>query len=106
MDLYVDGVWRASETENFGAIDDGGLPLRIGISSEGLHPFSGLIDEVAIFARALSADDIKAIYDAGSVGMARPLPRILFISDRDGDFEIYTIAAWRRLDAAHRERSI
>jgi hypothetical protein len=34
--------------------------------------FAGLIDEVSIYNRALAADEIKAIYDAGSAGKAKP----------------------------------
>ena len=49
-----------------------GMPLRFGISSQGFIPFSGLVDEVAIFNRALSAAEIKSIYDAGSAGKAKP----------------------------------
>ena len=64
MVLYVDGVRRGATTENFGAIDDGGMPLRIGMSSQGLHPFNGLIDKVRIYNRVLSAEEIKARYDA------------------------------------------
>ena len=74
VNLYVDSVLRGSTTESFGAIDDGGMPLRIGMGSQGGNPFPGLIDEVAFFNRALSAAEIKAIYDAGSAGMARPTP--------------------------------
>ena len=68
MNLYVDGVLRGSATENFAAINDGGIPVTIG---EGLP---GLVDEVAFFNRALSAAEVKAIYDAGGAGMARPTP--------------------------------
>ena len=71
MNLYVDGVWRGSATENFGAIDDGGMPLRLGMNSQGLHPFTGLIDEVTFFNRALSAAEVMAIYGAGSAGMIK-----------------------------------
>ena len=74
MNLYVDGVLRGSETENFGPIDDGGMPLTIGISSQGSGAFSGLIDEVAIFNGALSASEIKGMYDAGSAGLAASTP--------------------------------
>ena len=61
--LYVDGVLNGSTTESFGAIDDGGMPLRIGMGSQGVDPFPGLIDEVKMYNRALRADEIKAGYD-------------------------------------------
>lgn len=72
MRLYVDGMLEGSETEDFKGIDDGGMPLTIGIDSQGEHAFSGLIDELAFFDRALTKDEVKAIFDAGSAGMKRP----------------------------------
>src|SRR5207247_948504 len=36
--------------------------------------FKGLIDEVGIFARALSSNEIAAIYAAGSAGTCKPSP--------------------------------
>ena len=40
------------------------MPLRIGIGSQGVDPFHGLIDEVRIYNRALSSDAINAGYNA------------------------------------------
>ena len=34
--------------------------------------FDGLVDEVGLFNRALTDDEIMAIYDAGSAGMIKP----------------------------------
>ena len=34
--------------------------------------FVGMMDEVAIFDRALSPDEIRTIFDAGSAGMIKP----------------------------------
>ena len=34
------------------------------MGSQGVEPFPGLIDEVRIYNRALSAEEIKALYDA------------------------------------------
>ena len=64
VNLYVDSVLRGSTIESFGAIDDGGMPLRIDICSQGVDPFPGLIDEVRIYNRALSAEEITDRYDA------------------------------------------
>jgi hypothetical protein len=62
--LYIDGRLTAQ--------DDAPLPLRkndlpvcLGANSVSNQEFNGLIDEVAIFARAMSADDIKAMFQAG-----------------------------------------
>ncbi len=72
--LYVNGQQVASN--NFGA---GGLcslsdqSLRIGQDASVSRPFSGLIDEVEIFNRALTSNEIWAIYNAGSFGKCKPI---------------------------------
>ncbi len=74
---YVDGV----EVLTFNpTVEPGNLsndqPLRIG-----KHPtpsvsafFKGKIDEVSIYNRALSTNDVQAIYNAGSAGKCAPPP--------------------------------
>jgi Concanavalin A-like lectin/glucanases superfamily/Immunoglobulin I-set domain len=50
-------------------------PMEIGIDTdvgESTRTFNGLIDDVAFFNRALSSDEINAIYQAGT-GLAGPL---------------------------------
>jgi subtilisin-like proprotein convertase family protein len=62
-------------------------PVRIGTYKEGaslIAFFSGIIDEVEIFNRALCADDILAIYNAGSAGKCKPLLNVDFNSDNPG----------------------
>ncbi len=44
------------------------LSLRIGGDQEGRSNFYGLIDEVEVYNRALTAEEIAAIYNAGSAG--------------------------------------
>lgn len=46
-------------------------PFEIGNAGT-CEPFNGLIDEVSLYNRALTAAEIKAIYDAGSAGKAKP----------------------------------
>ena len=46
--------------------------LVIGVVVPGLSPFAGLIDEPAVYNRALSAAEIRAIYNAGSAGKCVP----------------------------------
>ena len=43
-------------------------PLQIGRRLPNNYFFNGLIDEVGLYDRALTAAEIKAIYDAGSAG--------------------------------------
>jgi hypothetical protein len=70
LKLYVDGALDGSlyisETMNTTS-----QPVRIGGGAPPSYQqcyFQGLIDEVEIFNRALSASEIQAIYDAGSAG--------------------------------------
>jgi len=46
--------------------------FRIGNRLEGGQGFAGVIDEVAVFSRALTTHDVAAIYAAGSAGMCPP----------------------------------
>ncbi|MHC4254909.1 MAG: DUF7901 domain-containing protein [Planctomycetota bacterium] len=67
--LYIDGEFKASEAWDFGPASTG--PSRaLGIGKRiygwgGYLPFEGLIDEVAIHDRDLTAGEIKARYQAG-----------------------------------------
>ena len=74
--VYVDGRFEAeaSYTDGIGLNDEA---LLIGWDDDkyqNTRHFNGLIDEVAIFNRPLSAAEIKSIYDAGSSGMVKPPP--------------------------------
>ena len=68
--LYVDGVLFSSNASTFNAITPTS-DLRIGSGYQGARFFDGLIDEVEIFNRALSATEVQAIYDASSAGKCR-----------------------------------
>jgi hypothetical protein len=60
--LYVDGFEEVSSGQNFCT---GSGALSIGARSDGANPFSGDIDEVAIYAGALSPSRIAAHYSLG-----------------------------------------
>jgi Concanavalin A-like lectin/glucanases superfamily len=67
--LYVDGALRKAEprpsTGSFGDAPDKNAPLRMGgQSSNPANAWSGVLDEVQIFERALSDSDVRALYDA------------------------------------------
>src|SRR5207302_9028918 len=47
-------------------------PTLIGYTD--VNPYAGLIDELEIFDRALSGDEIRAIYLADSAGKCKPAP--------------------------------
>jgi len=78
LKIYVNGVDTAfsilgggffviSEA-NFEAFDSGGLEFNIGaINDDGTQDtfYDGLIDEVAVFGKALSSSEVTAIYNSG-----------------------------------------
>jgi hypothetical protein len=70
--LYLDGQLVASGA-NFGAIAYSPAPIEIG-RVVNLSPFyfKGAIDELAIYSRALSSNEIAAIHAAGSAGKCKP----------------------------------
>ncbi len=70
--VYLDGVLDG--TASSVSPTDGVNPLEIG--ARGGSPFNfftGLIDEVEVFSRALTADEVQFIYDAGSKGKCKPV---------------------------------
>jgi hypothetical protein len=81
MSLYVDGTLDVSQPAT-GLISQNSSPLCIGANAQAYVPscgcnqpgyfFDGLIDEVSIYNRALTALEIQAIYAAGSAGKCGP----------------------------------
>jgi fibronectin-binding autotransporter adhesin len=76
--LYVDGVAQPLSAGNagFGNADIGSI-VRLGattnnIASDGTVNFNGLLDDVQFYRRALSPDQIAALYQGLNVG---PLPK-------------------------------
>lgn len=81
MDAYLDGVWKDGVTTNTPTLLTSGHLLTIGRGhSSSTEPIrevmaaGGMIDDVAVFARALSADEIAALYD--TVVTPRPPVRV------------------------------
>jgi hypothetical protein len=80
--IYVNGVLIASSPAS-GTMTDYGRPLRIGAfdnlsGSDSYTP--GLVDEVAIYNRALTANEIAALYTAGSAGKCLTISPISLIN--------------------------
>jgi hypothetical protein len=70
--LYVNGVQEGAQPASF-ALDYGSRPLFIGTSGESWNGrLAGAVDEVSIYSRALSADEIAAVYSSGSAGKCPP----------------------------------
>lgn len=70
MKLYVDGELKGTtEAKNAETTSDtpfvlGAWDDRFGIT----ELFSGMIDEIAVYARALDSTEVQALFDAGSIG--------------------------------------
>ena len=67
LTLYVDGAEDGSETVHGVGSLANDQPLRIGPED-----FRGLIDEVEVFRRPLSAEEVDSIHLAGSAGKVKP----------------------------------
>jgi hypothetical protein len=72
--LYCNGVAVATNVIGAHAIAASASNVRIGNDDSGNSPFEGLIDEPAVYNRALSDAEIAAIYNAGSSGKCPPAP--------------------------------
>ena len=80
--LYIDGIEDTDATVNapnvLSSLGETSVPIQIGALTDSANElysfFNGLIDEVEIFNRALTAGEIRAIYTAGSAGKIKPEP--------------------------------
>jgi len=73
--VYVDGVKEAEGAENTGTfIEVNSATWTIGNtgSPTNLFPWNGDIDEVSIYERALSDQEISDLFDAGAGGKCKP----------------------------------
>jgi hypothetical protein len=69
--LCVNGAPVASRVSVVNTVFNGGPPSAAyigGITASGFMRFSGLIDELTVYNRALSSTEIQSIYNAGSAG--------------------------------------
>lgn len=71
LSIYLNGMLQNKVSWTQG-IFPGAAPLVIGATDNG-SLFDGLIDEPALYNRALTASDILEIYSAGSAGKCTPL---------------------------------
>ncbi len=90
--LYLDGVLVDSGGLGAAGIAYGPAPIQLaradhsGIAGGFTHRFDGSIDELAVYDRALSEQEIEELVNGGPT-------EIVFTSTRDGDQEIYGMAA-------------
>lgn len=82
--LYIDGVENTSLADSDLNLDNS-APLEIGKWATESYGgiYSGLMDEVQIFSRSLTATEIQAIYNAGSAGLTLT-PTVTNISPSSG----------------------
>ena len=79
------------------------VPLFFGQRGDGGTPYFGLLDEVSIYNRALTAEEVSAIYAAGSLGKTRPEPppQVEWIVDNeDPEFSVEG-AGWVQVNNAN-----
>ncbi|MEW6157005.1 MAG: immunoglobulin domain-containing protein, partial [Verrucomicrobiota bacterium] len=78
LSLYIDGQLVAEAADTTVAALSSNTADFIGRAAAAngaeFNTFNGSIDEVTIFNRALSAEEIQAIYNAGSAGFCKPPP--------------------------------
>lgn len=68
VSAYLDGVLQGTTPANYQkplAFDDG-VEFAIGAFSQGTYPAEGVFDEVAVWRRALSAQEVVALYRRGA----------------------------------------
>ncbi len=71
--LYANGTQLGNEQFDANPIAEVSGPLRIGATAgNAAFVMNGLIDELAVYNRALSSNEIATLYAAGSAGMCRP----------------------------------
>ena len=61
--LYINGVSKGTQSGTFGS-NFGTRTMRIGTRCTGANWFNGLISDVKVYSKTLSASDIKELYEA------------------------------------------
>ena len=63
--IYINGELIASVSDPSKTITDGDMPVYIGCVEPGAYPFTGELDELAIYNRALTTAEIQADMNSG-----------------------------------------
>jgi hypothetical protein len=73
--IYVDGSVVASNFAAGVVMLSNNVPCFAAISPcSGENPFTGVLDEIQVYNRAITANEVQAIYAAGTNGMCPPAP--------------------------------
>jgi hypothetical protein len=76
MKLYLDGASDATPVSYSSGIYNNMAPFTIGCRNGNAQFFDGQIDEVAVFSRALTADEVTSIYEKGLNSVTRMRPDV------------------------------
>ncbi len=84
IQLYVNGVFQGQSNVDF-PVGYGNFPLYFATTGQSYydHKYAGAIDEPALYNRALSGDEIRAIYEAGRQGKCK-VPTVVSIDLSNG----------------------
>ena len=100
VQLYVNGKLERQAAVNF-AQDYGTEPLYFGTSGQAAwdRKFAGLLDEVSLYNRALSSNEVAAIYAAGAAGKCKAVNGLTITTQPQsqnvaaGSNALFTVAA-------------
>ncbi len=96
LSFYIDGTFDVQgstagiTTLNNAANLTAGRSVCVG--SDGTSPFTGQMDEISIYSRALTAGEVQSIYNAGSAGKCLPVSPPVVGPFTNGSFEIPSLA--------------
>ena len=65
MILYIDGISKGTATPDNTNNSNMNPELRVGSNWDNSTPFAGSVDEVRIYNRALTTDEISSLYNSG-----------------------------------------
>jgi Tol biopolymer transport system component len=86
VDFYIDGIITGTNGTLIKYATGNTRPLCVGKRDDGLY-FNGLIDEVLIFNRAMSAEEVQLLYQAGLNGSGSAMDP-LFADAAAGDYHL------------------
>lgn len=67
--LYINGVAEGEQAGGGDIAPDWGQGARVGLNVDAARPFTGLMDDICMYKRALTADEIKLVMSDGPGGI-------------------------------------
>ena len=65
--VYINGEQVGDGAGGSSIAEGWGLGARVGMNVDDARPFTGLMDDLSIWKRGLTADEVAAIMDAGAI---------------------------------------